>query len=78
MELNMWNSSQVDCASFDAKSNTWAVQVTREGGEQVTLRPTQLVLATGMSGFPNMPEWPGMECAFNPLARCVCLLGTRA
>jgi putative flavoprotein involved in K+ transport len=31
------------------------------GGEEITLRPKQLVLATGMSGKPNMPDFPGME-----------------
>jgi putative flavoprotein involved in K+ transport len=28
-------------------------------GEEVVLRPKQLVLATGMSGVPNIPELPG-------------------
>ncbi len=30
-------------------------------GEKVTLRPKQLVLATGMSGIPNIPDIPGMD-----------------
>ena len=30
-------------------------------GKPVTLRPKQLVLATGMSAVPNMPKFPGME-----------------
>ena len=29
------------------------------GGETVVLRPKQLVLATGMSGIPSVPEIPG-------------------
>ncbi len=36
------------------------MEVNRDG-ERVTLRPQQLVLATGMSGMPNVPEIPGME-----------------
>ena len=27
------------------------------------LRPQQLVFATGMSGKPNMPEFPGMDAS---------------
>ena len=57
----MWNSSSVESASYDEASSTWSVEVTRSDGSAVTLQPTQLVLATGMSGFPNMPTWPGME-----------------
>ncbi len=34
--------------------------VDREG-EEVTIRPKQLVMATGMSGKPNVPEIPGMN-----------------
>src|SRR4029079_17593534 len=30
-------------------------------GADITLRPKQLVLATGMSGKPNVPEIPGMD-----------------
>ncbi|CAM5464900.1 Ferredoxin--NADP reductase [Frigidibacter albus] len=30
-------------------------------GEEVTLRPKELVLATGMSGKPNVPNFPGMD-----------------
>ncbi|RWR48680.1 NAD(P)/FAD-dependent oxidoreductase [Sinirhodobacter ferrireducens] len=60
MELNYWTRSEVQKARFDAESGTWEVKVNRDG-EEVTLRPTQLVLATGMSGKPNMPSFPGME-----------------
>ncbi|GGF64514.1 FAD-dependent oxidoreductase [Paracoccus acridae] len=60
MEINYWTRSEVQSASFDEASGTWTVKVNRDG-EQVTLKPTQLVLATGMSGKPNMPRFPGME-----------------
>ena len=30
-------------------------------GKTLTLRPKQLVLATGMSGFPKIPRFPGAE-----------------
>jgi putative flavoprotein involved in K+ transport len=33
----------------------------KRDGKPVTLRPKQLVLATGMSGVPNMPKLPGMD-----------------
>lgn len=60
MELNCWCSSEVTSASYDEDSKEWAVNVNRNG-ETVVLRPKQLVLATGMSGMPNIPEFPGAE-----------------
>ncbi|MBB95218.1 MAG: FAD-dependent oxidoreductase [Rhodobacteraceae bacterium] len=60
MELNYWTRSEVQKARYDEASGTWEVRVNRDG-EEVTLRPTQLVLATGMSGKANMPTFPGMD-----------------
>lgn len=60
MELNYWTKSEVTSSSYDEKSGKWTVEVDRDG-EKVTLKPEQLVLATGMSGKPNMPTFPGQE-----------------
>jgi len=73
MELNYWASTRCLSAKFDAEAGEWQVTVRRgdggdgdgDGGsgdgdgETIVLRPKQLVLATGMSGVPNMPEFPG-------------------
>jgi putative flavoprotein involved in K+ transport len=60
MELNYWTSSTVTSASFDEDAQRWSVEVDRDG-ERVTLRPTHLVFATGMSAVPNLPEFPGRD-----------------
>ena len=60
MELNYWSSTECTGARYDEASKEWIVDVIREG-ETVTLRPKQLVLATGMSGIPNIPDIPGMD-----------------
>ena len=60
MELNYWTKSVCKSASYDEATGTWTVVVDREG-QEVTLRPRQLVLATGMSGKANKPTFPGME-----------------
>ena len=60
MELNYWTETVAKSAEFDSESDTWAVEAEREG-QPVKLHPKHLVLATGMSGVPNMPEIPGME-----------------
>ena len=60
MELNFWPRTECVSASFDNHSGTWKVEVLRDG-EPVTLQPTQLILATGMSGVANIPAYPGAE-----------------
>ena len=42
------------------RSKEWTVVVERDGKE-VVLKPKQLVLATGMSGKPNMPDIQGQD-----------------
>ena len=60
MELNCWNSTTCNSACYDEAAKEWVVELLRDG-QPVTLRPKQLVLATGMSGVPNIPQYPGAE-----------------
>lgn len=60
MEINYWGSTRCTNAQYDEEKQEWLVSV-EKNGETLTLRPKQLVLATGMSGIPNIPEIPGME-----------------
>ncbi|WP_099826251.1 NAD(P)/FAD-dependent oxidoreductase [Oceaniglobus indicus] len=58
MELNLWTSTEALGASYDDASGEWTLRVRRDG-EEVTLNPRHLVLATGLSGMPNIPDFPG-------------------
>mgnify|MGYP001160173838 CR=1 FL=1 len=60
MELNYWTRTTCKSASYDEAKGEWTVVVDRDG-EEVTLKPKQLVLATGMSGKANVPNYPGMD-----------------
>ncbi len=60
MEINYWTRSEVEKATYDEATGKWKVEVNRDG-ERVVLEPTQLVMATGMSGKPNIPDFPGMD-----------------
>lgn len=60
MELNYWSKTRALSARFDKKKGEWTVTVDRDG-KKVTLRPKHLVLATGMSGKPNLPRFKGMK-----------------
>ena len=60
MELNYWSSTTCKSARYDEATREWTVVVERNG-EEVVLRPKQLVLATGMSGKPNVPKLEGQD-----------------
>jgi putative flavoprotein involved in K+ transport len=60
MELNYWGATTCTSAKYDEAAGEWIVEVER-GGEKLTLRPKQLVLATGMSGKANVPKFKGMD-----------------
>jgi putative flavoprotein involved in K+ transport len=60
MELNYWTNTEARSATYDEASGQWTVTVERDG-QPVVLRPHQLVLATGVSGKPNRPTFPGMD-----------------
>jgi putative flavoprotein involved in K+ transport len=60
MDLDYWGSTTATAARYDEAAGEWAVDLDR-GGEQVTLRPKQLVLALGISGKPNVPAFPGAD-----------------
>jgi putative flavoprotein involved in K+ transport len=60
MELNYWHSTVCLSAQYHEDTQDWTVTVDR-AGKTVVLRPKQLVLATGMSGVPNVPQIPGAD-----------------
>jgi putative flavoprotein involved in K+ transport len=60
MGLDYWHSTECESAQYDEQTQEWVVTVNR-AGETVILRPKQLILATGMSGIPNVPEIPGTK-----------------
>ena len=60
MELDYWSKSPCRSASWDEAKREWTVVVDRDG-KDVTLRPKHLVIATGMSGFAEVPDFPGRE-----------------
>ncbi|MBX6767668.1 MAG: NAD(P)/FAD-dependent oxidoreductase, partial [Actinomadura rubrobrunea] len=60
MEVPYWTRANVTSASWDDDAKQWTVHVDRDG-EPVVLTARHLVFATGMSGKPNIPSFPGMD-----------------
>ncbi|MCP4768950.1 MAG: NAD(P)/FAD-dependent oxidoreductase [Gammaproteobacteria bacterium] len=60
MELNYWSSTVCKKIEYDEANEEWSVYVECDG-QEVVLKPKQLVMATGMSAVPTVPQFPGMD-----------------
>ena len=60
MELDCWNATTCRGARYDEQAGEWTVELDRDG-TPTTLRPKHLVLATGLSGVPNIPSIAGAD-----------------
>ena len=56
MELNVWTGTKVENGQYDTDNQRWSVDVKSSDGRQRTLRPKHIVMATGVSGIPNLPS----------------------
>src|SRR6476661_6384322 len=56
MELNYWSGTEFEGGAYDADEKCWSVTVQRADGSKRELHPRHVVLATGVSGIPNIPE----------------------
>ncbi|MGQ0655044.1 MAG: NAD(P)-binding domain-containing protein [Betaproteobacteria bacterium] len=60
MELNFWTSTEFLGGEYDAREKRWVVTINKKGTERV-LRPRHVVMATGVSGIPNIPDVPALK-----------------
>ena len=60
MEINYWASSNCKRATYMPDSGQWCLDIERDG-ESILLEPKQLVIATGTSGYPKVPEITGAD-----------------
>jgi hypothetical protein len=58
MEINYWTDTEFLGASHDGQK--WSARVKRNG-ETRLLHPRHIVLATGVSGIPNLPDIPALK-----------------
>ncbi|MBW8853756.1 MAG: NAD(P)/FAD-dependent oxidoreductase [Bradyrhizobium sp.] len=56
MELNYWTGTEFEGGRYDDKGERWSVTVRRADGSKRELHPRHVVLATGVSGIPNIPD----------------------
>jgi cation diffusion facilitator CzcD-associated flavoprotein CzcO len=61
MEINYWTSAAFEGAEYDEAARTWTAKVRRGDTGVRTLRPKHIVIATSVSGTPNIPQIASLE-----------------
>jgi cation diffusion facilitator CzcD-associated flavoprotein CzcO len=60
MELNFWTETEFEGGSYDEQQGRWTVTLRRAGVTR-TMHPRHVVLATGVSGIPSLPDIAGLK-----------------
>ena len=61
MELNFWTGTEFESGSYDEAKGRWTVTLRRADGRTREMHPRHIVMATGVSGIPNLPDIPGLK-----------------
>jgi cation diffusion facilitator CzcD-associated flavoprotein CzcO len=60
MELNYWTGTQFESGTYDQAQQRWSVVLRRADGT-ITMHPRHVVMATGVSGIPSLPDIPSLR-----------------
>jgi len=61
MELNYWTGTELQGGSYDEQAGRWTVTLGRAVGTTREMRPRHVVMATGVSGIPSLPDIPTLR-----------------
>ena len=61
MELNYWTGTEFESGAYDEADERWSVTLRRTDGTKRIMHPRHVVMATGVSGIPNLPDIPGLK-----------------
>ena len=67
MELNYWTATELEGGSYDDQAKRWSVVLRHADGSKREMRPRHVVLATGASGIPNIPDIPTLRNFSGPI-----------
>jgi thioredoxin reductase len=60
MELNYWPGTEFQGGVYDDRAGRWSVALQGADGAR-TMHPRHIVMATGVSGIPNLPDIPSLK-----------------
>ena len=61
MELNYWTGTEFEGGSYDEQEERWSVVLRRADGTKREMHPRHVVMATGVSGIPSLPDIPTLR-----------------
>jgi cation diffusion facilitator CzcD-associated flavoprotein CzcO len=61
MELNYWTGIEFESGAYDDAEGRWSVVLRQTDGGKREMRPRHVVMATGVSGIPNLPDIPSLK-----------------
>ena len=61
MEVNFWTGTVFEGAEYNEATQTWMARIRRGNGSVRMLRPKHIVMATSVSGTPNIPTIATIE-----------------
>jgi cation diffusion facilitator CzcD-associated flavoprotein CzcO len=61
MEINRWTATEFEGGVYDEKEQRWRVVLRQADGSKRELRPRHVVMATGVSGIPSIPDFPTLR-----------------
>jgi cation diffusion facilitator CzcD-associated flavoprotein CzcO len=60
MELNFWTGTEFLSGVYDKAQGHWNVELRRDGATR-KMQPRHIVMATGVSGIPSLPDIPSLK-----------------
>jgi len=61
MEINFWTETDFLRAEWDLNNECWQARLSLADGSARVLRPRHIIMATSVSGTPNIPEIPTLN-----------------
>jgi phosphoglycerate dehydrogenase-like enzyme len=61
MELNYWTGTEFEGGTYNDEERQWSVVLRRADGTKREIHPRHVVMATGVSGIPSLPDIPTLR-----------------
>ena len=61
LELDFWTGTNFTGATYDEQAGCWEARLSLPDGSARTMRPRHIVMATSVSGTPNIPTIPTLD-----------------
>jgi putative flavoprotein involved in K+ transport len=61
MDINFWTETSFEGAEWDDEAGCWSARLTLADGTERVMRPRHIIMATSVSGAPNIPKIPTLD-----------------